>query len=100
MMKDIHALIAELLKYGKINNIYDALDEVYIRNSLLSILSLESYEYNGEYQGDVRAINEILDDITDYAMDKGLLEGETITFRDLFDTKIMGALTPMPSVFK
>ena len=33
----------------------------------------------------------------DYAQDKGLLKGEGVVYRDLFDTKIMGSLVPRPS---
>ena len=32
------------------------------------------------------------------AYQKGIMEDDTITLKDLFDTKIMGILTPAPSV--
>lgn len=42
-------------------------------------------------------LENILAVINDYAVAQGLTEGETTVYRDLFDTKIMGILTPRPS---
>lgn len=33
----------------------------------------------------------------DYAVERGLIPEDTVTYRDLFDTKIMGILMPRPS---
>ena len=42
-------------------------------------------------------LEETLKEMLDYAQDKGLLKGEGVVYRDLFDTKIMGSLVPRPS---
>ena len=42
-------------------------------------------------------LEDILKGILDYAADKGLLKSNSIVYRDLFDTKIMGLLVPPPS---
>ena len=39
----------------------------------------------------------VLDDLCDVAADRGIIDGESIVARDLFDTRIMGLLTPRPS---
>ena len=39
----------------------------------------------------------VLKTLTDYAVEQGLTEGDSVVFRDLFDTKLMGALTARPS---
>lgn len=39
----------------------------------------------------------ILGRLTDYAVSKGLLEHDSVVYRDLFDTQLMGCLTPPPS---
>ena len=39
----------------------------------------------------------VLETLTDYAVEQGLTEGDSVVFRDLFDTKLMGALTARPS---
>ena len=41
-------------------------------------------------------INEILDKLCDVAAEKEIIV-DSITYRDLFDTAIMGVLTPRPS---
>ena len=35
-----------------------------------------------------------------FALSEGILEDDTVTMKDLFDTKIMGILTPAPSVVR
>ena len=45
----------------------------------------------------VRPIHLILEDMMNYAIEQGIMEDDTITTKDLFDTKIMGLITPMPS---
>ncbi len=42
-------------------------------------------------------LEEILGVICDYAYEKGLIEENTVGFRDLFDTKVMGLLVDRPS---
>ncbi len=42
-------------------------------------------------------LEQILSGMLDYACEKGLIPENSITYRDLFDTKIMGLLVPRPS---
>ena len=42
-------------------------------------------------------LEEILKEMLDYAAEKGMLEADSVVYRDLFDTKIMGLLMPRPS---
>ncbi len=42
-------------------------------------------------------LNVILDALTDFAYEKGTLKENSIVYRDLFDTEIMGRLTPRPA---
>ena len=43
------------------------------------------------------ALEGILTEMLDYAAEQGLMPEDTITYRDLFDTKIMSMLMPRPS---
>ena len=47
-----------------------------------------------------RALVDILSDMCKFAYEKGIIEDDTVTMTDLFDTKIMGQLTPMPSTVR
>ena len=89
----MNKLISELVKYGIQKGLVDVEDKVYVINRLLEEFGLNSFVWTDE---EVRDIHCILSDINDYAIDQGLIE-DTITNRDLFDTKIMGIITPMPS---
>ena len=93
---DINILIGELMAYGMENGLVAPADEVFVTNQLLSLFGLDEYEKK-ELPSQKRPVHEILDDMLAYAVEEKLLEDDTITAKDLFDTKIMGILTPMPS---
>ncbi|MBE6933457.1 MAG: UDP-glucose--hexose-1-phosphate uridylyltransferase [Ruminococcaceae bacterium] len=68
-------------------------DHQVLINRLLELLQKDDYVPSDEPQ--TEDLEEILTALLDYACEKGICENN-ITARDLFDTKIMGALTPMP----
>lgn len=94
---DINNLITELVNYGIDKGLVDKADVIYVTNRLLELFQLNSYKK--EDMPAYREVHLILNDMLDYAVEKGFLE-DTITNRDLFDTKIMGMLTPAPSVIR
>jgi UDPglucose--hexose-1-phosphate uridylyltransferase len=74
------------------------------RNGLLELLRLEKpYEESvgaglcTRPQGDIPTARPILESLLDYAVQQGILENDTVTERDLFDTRLMGCLMPRPS---
>lgn len=93
----INRLIDELVCYGMNSGLVDPVDEVYTRNRLLELYQLDTYEAS-DFSGEPRPVHEILEDLMVIAHEKGIMEEDTITMKDLFDTKIMGLLTPPPSV--
>ena len=68
-------------------------DEVVLRNRILDILRRDDYAPGGEPLS--TDLEKILGELLDYACAQGLCE-DTVTARDIFDTRLMGALTPMP----
>lgn len=95
----INNLIHELVTYGLQNNLIDPADEIFVTNSLLELFELNAYETPVESVPS-RPLHLILEDLMVYAHDHGILAEDTITMKDLFDTKIMGLLTPPPSVVR
>ena len=93
----IHTLINELVQYGIDNGLIHCADTTYVTNQLLELFEISDYQ-KPENQTDYRELHLILDDLMDYAYQNGILKDNTITAKDLFDTKIMGLLTPPPSV--
>lgn len=87
--------IKKLVTYGLETGLIGEEDRVYCINRLLEALSLDSYEEPTEEYSDID-LQSTLAQLLDYACEKGLCE-DSIVYRDLFDTKLMGLLTPRPS---
>lgn len=85
--------IAALADYGVKADLITEDDRTFVTNILLDMLNIDEYD-----RPDVipcAPLSEILKNITDYAAENGIC-GDGITERDLFDTKLMGVLTPYP----
>lgn len=93
----MNKLINEIVQYGMKSGLVKAEDRIYTINRLLELFNI--YEFEEEVVLADRPLCEILEDMLEYAVREGLLE-DTVTQRDLFDTKIMGLLTPPPSVVR
>ena len=89
----IETYIDSLVSYAMNTGLADPCDHQVLTNRLLRILHKDDYEPSGEPQ--CEDLEEILAGLLDYACAKGLCD-DNITARDLFDTMIMGELTPMP----
>ena len=96
----INEYINELVAYGLNQGLVDPEDEVYVTNRLLELFQLTEHEGTAKEVRSERELSQILNDMLEYACRQGMLEEETITEKDLFDTKIMGILTPYPSVVR
>ena len=91
----IDIAIRKLVCYGLEKGLVDPRDEIFVTNRILEILNLDSFECE-EYFDNI-SLEETLKELLDFAVQKGLIE-DTITHKDLFDTKLMSALVPAPSV--
>ncbi len=86
--------IKALINYAVDNGLIEECDRVYCTNTIISMLKIDAYDDSCEAaKGE---INEILDKLCYVAAEKEIII-DSITYRDLFDTAIMGALTPRPS---
>ena len=86
--------IKKLVTYGLETGLITEEDRIFTTNELLELLNLDEYEEPEETYTDVE-LESTLAEILDYACENGLLE-DSIVYRDLFDTRIMGLLTPRP----
>ena len=96
-MSDINRLIKELVNYGLHTGLVKPEDETFTINRLLEILQLDEY-VEPAHASLVPDLEKTLSDIMDFAYEKGVLQENSVGYRDLFDTKLMGALVPAPSV--
>ncbi len=89
----IEIYIDSLVSYAMNTGLTQPEDHNVLVNRLLDILRLDSYEPSTEPL--TEDLEEILKGILDYACQQGICQDD-ITSRDIFDTRIMGAVTPMP----
>ncbi len=89
----IETYIDSLVAYAMNNGLAEPEDHWVLVNRILDILQKADYEPSEEPMSE--DIEEILGGILDYAVEKGLCD-DNITAKDIFDTRIMGAITPMP----
>ena len=87
-------LISELVSYGMVNGLIAEDDKVYVINRLLELFEKKEFVWSEET---VRPVHMILEDMMTRALELGIMEDDTVTTKDLFDTKIMGLIIPMPS---
>ena len=89
----IETYIDSLISYAMNTGLAEPEDHQVLVNRILDILQKPDYEPSDEPMSE--DLEEILGRILDYAVEKGLCD-DNITAKDIFDTRIMGALTPMP----
>ncbi len=91
----IDSSIKKLVTYGLEKNLIQIADYRYIINRILEAIKLDSYTDDANEYHDID-LEETLEELCDYAVSRGIIDDGT-AFRDLFDTKLMGILTPRPS---
>ena len=91
---DINRAIKSLALYAEKEHLAEREDFHYILNQICQVLEHDSFE--DCFVDEIPSLEEILKAMLDYACDKGICEN-SVVYRDLLDTKIMGAITPRPS---
>ena len=81
-----------LINYAVDRGLIEQEDKTYAFNRLLEQMELDSLD---EEEPISASLNEILDALCDDACRRGLIDNNIVS-RDLFDTKLMGVLTPFP----
>lgn len=90
----IFETVQELINYAVNNGLISSEDEYVVRNSILDVLKLNEWNDPAAVNSE-RSVDDILKELTDYACENGIID-DTAVWRDLFDTRIMGVLTPLP----
>ncbi len=89
--------IFQLVTYALRTGLIEPCEELWAVNALLAQLKLDSYTPpEGEAPAEIN-LPQVLDALTDDAHERGVLEENSIVYRDLFDTGLMGVLTPRPA---
>lgn len=88
--------LKSLIKYGEKTELLFKEDHIYAVNRLLELFGEDEY-IEPEGGAAEASLEKILDELLDYAAEKGLLKENSVLYRDLFDTRIMDCLMPRPS---
>lgn len=97
-MDKIQSDIRKLVSYGVKTGLVPEEDVIFTTNRLLELFGLDELEDSDEeFSMEEAELEKVLGSMCDYAYEKGLMAENTVTYRDLFDTKIMSMLMPRPS---
>ena len=99
--------ILKLTEYAIVTGLIQPEDRRYTINRLMELFQIDeledevvsSYEKREPItrESAEEALESILGEMMDYAHEQGIMKENSIVYRDLFDTKIMGLLVPRPS---
>ena len=88
--------ITALVNYALEKELIEQEEKVWAVNRILEVMQADSFSWEESAKGKEAGLTEILDTLVDDAYERGVLEENSVVYRDLFDTKLMGSLTPRP----
>lgn len=92
----IYNSIKDLINYGIKNSLITEEDSIFVRNEIMALLKLKDWLEPEIENSDIAEYpQEILDKISNYAVSEKIIE-DGVADRDLFDTLLMGKMTPFP----
>lgn len=83
-----------LVCYGLEKGLFEKRDEIYVTNRLLEIMQLDEAECSDSFEKVELSV--VLEVLVESAVSRGICEDDIVS-RDLFDTRLMGAMLPRPS---
>lgn len=89
-----------LLDYAQKAGLIEKQDRNWARNALLETLRLEDFQpekTENLSSDESESLQELLDELSRDAYERGVISDLSVTQRDLFDTALMGRLTPRPT---
>ena len=96
MKTNVCDLIRDLLAYAEREQLADPADRIFLCNRLMDALGVSDFTPTSP-EACERPLEELLGALCNYAVENGVIPDRGITGRDLFDTHLMGLLTPRPS---
>ncbi len=97
----VNEAVSKLADYAEHAGLIDASERVWAVNTILDVLKLDSFmEPQRTWDPDAVELAPVLEELLDDAHARGVLKENSVVYRDLFDTELMGRLTPWPSLVK
>lgn len=89
--------VDKLACYAQRTGLVDPCERIWAVNAILEALKLDSYtQPTGSPEGEID-LPAVLEELMDDAHARGVLPEDSVVYRDLFDTMLMGRLTPRPA---
>ena len=92
----IDEAISKLATYALRAGLIEECERTWAVNTILDALKLDSYTEPGKDWEDIH-LAAVLDELLDDAYARGVFTENSVVYRDLFDTELMGRLTPRPA---
>ena len=92
----VNEAVSKLATYALRTGLIAESEYIWAVNSILDTLRIDSYTDPGQEWGAI-ALAPVLEELLDDAYARGVLTENSVVFRDLFDTELMGRLTPRPA---
>ena len=92
----IDEAVSKLAAYALRTGLIAECEYTWAVNTILDALKLDSYTDPGKDWGKID-LAAVLDELLDDAYARGALTENSVVYRDLFDTELMGRLTPRPA---
>ena len=92
----IDTAISKLVSYALQTGLIQPCEKDWAVNTILNVLKLDSYTIANQDWGTVE-LAPVLEELLDDAHARGVLAENSVVYRDLFDTELMGRLTPRPA---
>ena len=93
---DRDAAISKLISYALHTGLIQPCETTWTVNTVLDALKLDSFA-GPEPRDEAVELAPVLEALLDDAHQRGVLEEDSVVYRDLFDTELMGRLTPRPA---
>ena len=88
--------VSKLAAYALRTGLIAENEYIWAVNTILDVLKLDNYTDPGQTWGEI-TLAPVLEELLDDAHARGVLTENSVVYRDLFDTELMGRLTPRPA---
>ena len=88
--------VSKLATYALRTGLIEDSEYTWAVNTILDVLKIDRYTAPGQDWGEID-LAAVLDELLDDAHARGVLAENSVVYRDLFDTELMGRLTPRPA---
>ena len=92
----VNEAVSKLASYALRAGLIEESEYIWAVNTILNVLKIDGYTDPGQNWGEIE-LAPVLEELLDDAHARGVLAENSVVYRDLFDTELMGRLTPRPA---